>query len=47
MNKEACVLLVDAHHSMNKKFSDTKNSRFSIAIESIKMLLQQKVSIVV
>lgn len=40
--KEACVVVVDAHCSMNKMFADSTQSRFSLAIDSVKMLLQQK-----
>ena len=43
MNKEVCVVVVDAHHTMLKNFADTNQSRFNLAIDSVKMLLQQKV----
>lgn len=42
MNKEACVVVIDAHSSMNKNFSGvgSTQTRFSLAIDSVKMLLQ-------
>ena len=44
MNKEACILIVDAHHTMNKTFGGKDQSRFELAIESASLLVQQKVS---
>jgi hypothetical protein len=44
-NKEACVVVIDAHQSMNKLFAGGQQTRFSLAIDSLKMLLQQKVRI--
>jgi hypothetical protein len=47
MNKEACVVVIDSHSSMGKNFSNSSQSRFSLAIDSVKMLLQQKVSLLI
>ena len=40
MNKEAIVVVLDAHSTMGNAFKD--QTRFGLAVESIKLLLQQK-----
>lgn len=45
MNKEACIVIIDAHHTMNKQFGGKDQSRFELAIESARLLVQQKVSL--
>jgi hypothetical protein len=37
MNKEACVIVVDAHHTMNKQFGGKAHTRFELAIESVRL----------
>ena len=46
MNKEAVIVILDCNHTMNKAFTSgsNKQTRFQLAIESVKMLLEQKVS---
>jgi len=44
MNKEACVIILDAHQTMNKKFGGKDQTRFELAIESARLLVEQKVN---
>lgn len=43
MNKEACIVVLDSHNTMSKQFGGKEQSRFELAIESVRLLVQQKV----
>ena len=46
MNKEAVIVILDCNPTMNKKFASggNKQTRFQLGIDSVRMLLEQKVS---
>ena len=48
MNKEAVIVILDCNPTMNKKFTagGDKQTRFQLGVDSVRMLLQQKVSAV-
>lgn len=37
-------MVLDLNHTMNKKLGEGEQSRFEVAVDSIKMLIEQKVS---
>lgn len=43
MWKEAIIFSVDAGSSMDDRFIDSDSSRFKIALECVKLTLQQKI----
>ena len=42
MNKEAIIFSIDAGSSMDDNFIDSESSRLQIALECLKLTLQQK-----
>jgi hypothetical protein len=42
MSKEAIIFSIDAGSSMDEKFIDSESSRLNIALECLKLTLQQK-----
>ena len=47
MNKEVIIVVLDAHSTMGKQFASSKDlsqTRFAVAIDAIKLQLQQKVT---
>ena len=42
MNKEAIIFSIDAGSSMDESFIDSESTRLKIALECLKLTLQQK-----
>jgi hypothetical protein len=43
--QEAIVVVLDVNHTMQKNLGEGDQSRFEVALDSIKMLIEQKVKI--
>jgi hypothetical protein len=41
--QEAIVVVLDVNHTMQKNLGEGDQSRFEVALDSIKMLIEQKV----
>jgi hypothetical protein len=42
--QEAIVVVLDVNHTMQKNLGEGDQSRFEVALDSIKMLIEQKVT---